>query len=49
MNNFAEYGLAVPEILLPKDKDLKTWCVIACDQFTQDISYWENAEKARQG
>ncbi|MBQ1591066.1 MAG: DUF1015 family protein, partial [Treponema sp.] len=49
MNNFAEYGLAVPEILLPKDKDLKTWCVIACDQFTQDISYWENAEKATCG
>ena len=49
MNNFDEYGLAVPEILLPKDKDLKTWCVIACDQFTQDISYWENAEKATCG
>jgi hypothetical protein len=36
-------GLGVPEILLPrKEVDLRKWAVIACDQFTQDHSYWEN-------
>ncbi len=34
-------ALAVPEILLPrKGVDLSRWAVIACDQFTQDRSYW---------
>ena len=44
------YESSYPALIrIPKDKDLKTWCVIACDQFTQDISYWENAEKATCG
>ncbi|MDR2094613.1 MAG: DUF1015 domain-containing protein [Treponema sp.] len=38
----ASLGLAVPEILLPVPAiDLSKWAVIACDQFTQDSSYWE--------
>lgn len=45
MNNFDEFGVKVPEILLPKEKDLSTWSVIACDQYTQDEDYWKNAEK----
>lgn len=37
----------VPEILLPKKQiDLKKWSVIACDQFTSQIDYWKNLEKA---
>lgn len=37
-----KYALAVPEILLPADKkDLSRWAVIACDQYTQDRSYWK--------
>jgi hypothetical protein len=37
-----KYALAVPEILLPRDKaNLSRWSVIACDQFTQDRDYWK--------
>lgn len=43
MKNFAEFGIKVPEILLPKNKDMSVWSVIACDQYTQDISYWKKA------
>jgi hypothetical protein len=39
----AALGAAVPEILIPKEgTDLAKWAVIACDQFTQDRSYWKN-------
>lgn len=39
---FDKYGLSVPDILLPADKgDLSRWAVIACDQYTQDRSYWK--------
>ncbi|GHV42113.1 hypothetical protein AGMMS49546_19680 [Spirochaetia bacterium] len=42
----AALGLKVPEILLPREGiDLRKWAVIACDQFTQDRSYWEQAKK----
>ena len=46
MKNFAEYGVQIPEILLPKNVDLKSWSVIACDQYTQDKEYWANAKEA---
>ncbi|MCL2128276.1 MAG: DUF1015 domain-containing protein [Treponema sp.] len=39
-------GVAAPEILLPRDTALRQWAVIACDQFTQDRSYWEKAKGA---
>ena len=41
-------ALTMPEILLPADKsDLSRWAVIACDQYTQDRSYWTRvAERA---
>lgn len=28
-------------ILLPKEAELEKWAVIACDQFTSDLSYWQ--------
>jgi len=28
------------DIVLPKDADVQKWAVIACDQFTSDIAYW---------
>lgn len=34
-------GVKIPDILLPKKMDTKTWAVIACDQFTQDREYWK--------
>ena len=42
-------GLAIPEILLPRDVDLEKWAVIACDQFTQDRDYWERVKNAAAG
>ncbi len=43
------FGVFVPEILLPKNIDIKSWSVIACDQYTQDLDYWKNAEKNAAG
>ena len=45
MKNIEDFGIKVPEILLPKEIDLSTWSVIACDQYTQDLDYWKRAEK----
>lgn len=45
MKTLEDFGLKVPEILLPKKIDLTTWSVIACDQYTQDLDYWKRAEK----
>jgi hypothetical protein len=39
-------GIVIPEILLPRDAGLRQWAVIACDQFTQDRSYWQKAGEA---
>ena len=44
-----EFGLKLPEILLPKDRNLGSWSVIACDQYTQDEGYWKRAEVAAGG
>lgn len=33
MEDFKDFAVKVPEILLPKDRDLATWSVIACDQY----------------
>ena len=49
MTDLSEFGLKVPEILLPKEKNLEKWCVVACDQFTQNPEYWENVKNATQG
>lgn len=44
-NSLENYGLKIPEILLPKKgTDLKKWAVIACDQYTQDREYWKKVE-----
>jgi hypothetical protein len=38
----AALGTHIPNILLPnKHIDLKSWAVIACDQFTQDRAFWD--------
>ena len=42
------YGLKPADILLPK-KDFEKFAVIACDQYTSEPQYWENAENARKG
>ena len=45
MKNIEEYGIRVPQILYPKNMDLSSWSVIACDQYTQDKDYWKKAEE----
>lgn len=45
MKKIEDYGIRIPEILLPKNIDLKTWSVIACDQYTQDRAYWKKVEE----
>ena len=38
---FAKYGLALPDILLPKKgTNLSHWAVVACDQYTSEEEYW---------
>ncbi|MDR0455738.1 MAG: DUF1015 domain-containing protein [Treponema sp.] len=50
MSNIAErlekLGIAIPEILLPQGVDLRQWAVIACDQFTQDRTFWKKVKEA---
>lgn len=46
MKTIKELGLRVPEILLPKNIDIESWSVIACDQYTQDRDYWKKAADA---
>ena len=45
MENFEQFGIQIPEILLPRKKELNTWCVVACDQYTQDLDYWKKTEE----
>lgn len=45
MKNLCDYGIGIPQILLPKNCDLSTWSVIACDQYTQDKNYWKSVEE----
>ena len=38
--------IKAPHILLPKEGvDMNAWAVIACDQFTSQLDYWEDVEK----
>ena len=45
MKIFNEIAFAAPDILLPKENiDLSKWAVIACDQYTSEIDYWNKVE-----
>ncbi len=38
-------GLRIPEILLPNPSvELRSWAVVACDQYTSDQAYWNVVE-----
>ncbi|HEY5955736.1 MAG TPA: DUF1015 domain-containing protein [Polyangiaceae bacterium] len=40
-------GLRIPEILLPNSSvELRSWAVVACDQYTSDEGYWKTVEAA---
>ena len=49
MKKIEDFGIRVPEILLPENIDVKSWSVIACDQYTQDLDYWKRAEACADG
>ena len=43
--NFAQIGLQVPTLLLPRaGLDLTRWAVVACDQYTSQPGYWAEVE-----
>ena len=42
---FNKLGFYPADILLPRDADMTKWAVVACDQFTSEPEYWENADK----
>ena len=44
--DWSKFGLHIPQIMLPKEgTDYYKWAVVACDQFTSEPEYWEEAEK----
>ncbi|MCL2481754.1 MAG: DUF1015 domain-containing protein, partial [Spirochaetaceae bacterium] len=51
MQNFEQYGIKTPEILMldQKNGDIEKWSVIACDQFTSNKDYWEDVKKITEG
>lgn len=44
VTELASSGVAVPEVLLPAPGvDLRSWAVVACDQYSSEREYWEKA------
>jgi len=46
-NGIAPIGIHFPKILLPKQErvDFKKWAVVACDQYTSEVDYWQRVEQ----
>jgi len=43
--NFDKIGLQIPDVLLPtKEIDLNKWSVVACDQYTSQLDYWNQVK-----
>ena len=50
MRNYPNLGIQIPDILIPStDVDLQRWSVIACDQFTSQMEYWDQVKKIVNG
>lgn len=44
MKNFEKFGFIPADILIPaKNTDLTKWSAVACDQYTSEPEYWQNA------
>ena len=42
-----QIGVAIPTVYLPRpDIDIKSWAVVACDQYTSQPDYWQQVEAA---
>ena len=47
MKDFKEYAVRPAKFLLPKEgTDMQKWSVVACDQFTSQPEYWDEAVQA---
>jgi len=45
MRNYPSIGIQVPDLLFPnKSIDYSKWSVIACDQFTSQMNYWDKVK-----
>jgi len=45
INRFTNLGIHIPEILLPAENiDMTKWSVVACDQYTSELNYWNEVE-----
>ncbi len=42
---FEQAAFFPADILLPQVSEMEKWPVVACDQYTSQPEYWENAEK----
>ena len=42
-------AFSTADILLPAAADMEKWACVACDQFTSEPEYWEQAEKSAAG
>ncbi|KAK8838171.1 hypothetical protein M9Y10_035588 [Tritrichomonas musculus] len=49
MKAIEDLGICMPEILLPAGKNMMSWPVIACDQYTQDKTYWQKLSEITSG
>jgi uncharacterized protein DUF1015 len=46
MKIISDLGIQIPQVYLPKPgTDLTKWAVIACDQFTSQLEYWNEVQK----
>lgn len=46
IKQFLQYGIHLPTLLLPcGEVDLHKWSVVACDQYTSQREYWEEADR----
>ncbi len=46
MRNYPSIGIQIPDILIPNESiDLTKWSVIACDQFTSQLEYWQEVRR----
>ena len=44
--DWGKFGLHIPEIMIPREgTDYSKWAVVACDQYTNEPEYWQEAEK----
>ncbi|MFK5986398.1 MAG: DUF1015 domain-containing protein [Pseudomonadota bacterium] len=43
---FSKLAIKIPEILLPNEQiDLAKWSVVACDQYTSQLDYWNKVKE----